>query len=62
MFAGVSCPAISSPEAMLTRPMPGLPADLARRLPDRFFDVMFDGLRAGSRTPLSGAPIARWWT
>ncbi|GAA3555095.1 hypothetical protein GCM10022419_039360 [Nonomuraea rosea] len=47
---------------LLTRPMPGLPADLARRLPDRFFDVMFDGLRAGSSTQLSGAPIARWWT
>ncbi|NJP90697.1 TetR/AcrR family transcriptional regulator [Nonomuraea sp. FMUSA5-5] len=46
---------------LLHRPLPGLPGDLAAGLPDRFLDVMFDGLRAGG-TPLSGEPIERWWT
>jgi AcrR family transcriptional regulator len=45
----------------LTRPLPGLPTRLADVLPDRFVDVMLDGLRAQPATPLSGDPIHEWW-
>ncbi|NUO97428.1 MAG: TetR/AcrR family transcriptional regulator [Nonomuraea sp.] len=48
--------------SLLTRPMPGLPPELGARVPDRFLDVMLDGLRAGARAPLAGPPVGRWWT
>ncbi|NUR91301.1 MAG: TetR/AcrR family transcriptional regulator, partial [Nonomuraea sp.] len=47
--------------SLLTRPLPGLPPELGARVPGRFLDVLLDGLRAGSRTPLAGPPVERWW-
>lgn len=46
----------------LTRPLPGLSADLAEVIPDRFVELMLDGLRAQSTTPLPGRPINEWWS
>jgi AcrR family transcriptional regulator len=47
--------------SQLTRPLPGLPTHLADVLPDRFTELMLDGLRTRPETPLPGNPTAQWW-
>jgi AcrR family transcriptional regulator len=62
MRPDVSPPDVALMLNLLTRPLPGLPAEVADAIPDRFLEVMLEGLRADFEAPLSGSPIPIWWS